>query len=76
MQEHGYSAKPASDQFRHRQQSGSFSTIRDASIDSSGVVVSLTETPQPGHRQTMTSLCPASIAISSTPPEAIPMLAE
>jgi hypothetical protein len=49
---------------------------RDASIDSNGVVVSLTETPQPGQRQTMTSLRPASIAISSTPPAAIPMLAE
>jgi hypothetical protein len=64
------------DHLRQRQQRGSAWTILAASIESSGVVDSLTETPQPGQFQTKASLSPASEATSSTPAAAMPMLAE
>jgi len=48
-----------------RQQSGSLSTIRTASIESNGVVDSLTETPHPGQLQTKASLGPAGLAFRS-----------
>ncbi|PMV91981.1 hypothetical protein C1X34_30765 [Pseudomonas sp. GW456-12-10-14-TSB6] len=64
------------DYFRQRQQSGSFCTILAVSIESSGVVDSLTEMPQPGQRQIKASPFPASDATNSTPAAAKPMFAE
>jgi hypothetical protein len=61
---------------RQRQQSGSFSTIRTVSIESNGVVNSLTERPHPGQLQPKESLSPASEAISSIPAEAMPIFPE